>query len=146
MTLSDVLDEWDKDQQIDKTDLGVELLRVNSLHHKYLKTHTYFRQKLAKKKIEKDELHNLLEMYYNGTIDQANLKILNRNPYGGMLKAQKNVENHVNRDPDMIKVNEAIEDIELTLQTLESILKAVNNRGFHIQGAIEWYKLTKFSG
>ena len=146
MSLKHVLDEWDKDSQIDRSDLGVALLNVNRLHHKYLKTHSFFRQQLSKEKTTKDELYNLLEMYYNGTIDQANLKALNRNPYGGIIKSQKNVENHINRDPEMIGMVEQIGETELILQTLESILKAINNSGFHIQGAIEWYKLTKFSG
>ena len=37
MTLDEVLEEWHKDSQLDRTELGEEALKIPQLHSKYYK-------------------------------------------------------------------------------------------------------------
>jgi len=74
MKLDDMMDEWEKDSQMDQSELGLESLRIPTLHHKYFKI--FSQEGLLLKKLESDYkvLLKLKTMYYMGTLSEEELR------------------------------------------------------------------------
>ena len=67
-TIEDIIKNWDADSVIDSTEPGKELLKIPTLHNKYLKS--LVKHKLAVKRInfEYARLRKIKEEYYNGSL------------------------------------------------------------------------------
>ena len=61
MTLAELPAEWDKDCQIDRTELGQEAIKIPQLHSKYYKIYSISRLQL--RKLEADFKTLKLEKY-----------------------------------------------------------------------------------
>ena len=49
---------------------------------------------------------------------------------------------YLDSDPDVIKMNDKVEYIEACLTQLDYIMRSINSRSFDIKNAIEWSKFT----
>lgn len=139
MKLDDIYQEWEKDSEINRNELGDEALRIPKLHHKYFKIFT--QERLTLRKLEFDLKQLKLEKYEfftQGPTPEQHEKGWKLPPQGKILKSDAN--NYVDADPDVInlalRIGMQLEKIEL----LESIIKTLTNRGFNIKSAIEWEK------
>lgn len=139
MKLDDIYQEWEKDSEINRNELGDEALRIPKLHHKYFKIFT--QERLTLRKLEFDLKQLKLEKYEfftQGPTPEQHEKGWKLPPQGKILKSDAN--NYVDADPDIInlalRIGMQLEKIEL----LESIIKTLTNRGFNIKSAIEWEK------
>ena len=139
MKLDDIYQEWEKDSDINRNELGDEALRIPKLHHKYFKIFT--QERLTLRKLEFDLKQLKLEKYEfvtQGPTPEQHEKGWKLPPQGKILKSDAN--NYVDADPDVInialRIGMQLEKIEL----LESVIKTLTNRGFNIKSAIEWEK------
>ena len=139
MKLDDIYQEWEKDSDINRIELGDEALRIPKLHHKYFKIFT--QERLTLRKLEFDLKQLKLEKYEfftQGPTPEQHEKGWKLPPQGKILKSDAN--NYVDADPDVInialRIGMQLEKIEL----LESVIKTLTNRGFNIKSAIEWEK------
>lgn len=139
MKLDDIYQEWEKDSEINRNELGDEALRIPKLHHKYFKIFT--QERLTLRKLEFDLKQLKLEKYEfftQGPTPEQHEKGWKLPPQGKILKSDAN--NYVDADQDIInlalRIGMQLEKIEL----LESIIKTLTNRGFNIKSAIEWEK------
>lgn len=139
MKLDDIYQEWEKDSEINRNELGDEALRIPKLHHKYFKIFT--QERLTLRKLEFDLKQLKLEKYEfftQGPTPEQHDKGWKLPPQGKILKSDAN--NYVDADPDIInlalRIGMQLEKIEL----LESVIKTLTNRGFNIKSAIEWEK------
>lgn len=137
MKLEEVHDLWKEDSRIDKSELGDESLRTPSLHHKWLKM--YSEHKLELKKMEaavKVLRWKKLNFYTNGPDEETQKLGWKLPPRGRILKTE--AAGYVEADPDVLSAGEVIAHQVEVVDALESILKAINNRGFNIKNALEW--------
>lgn len=139
MKLDDIYQEWEKDSEINRNELGDEALRIPKLHHKYFKIFT--QERLTLRKLEFDLKQLKLEKYEfftQGPTPEQHEKGWKLPPQGKILKSDAN--NYVDADQDIVnlalRIGMQLEKIEL----LESIIKTLTNRGFNIKSAIEWEK------
>lgn len=137
MKLDDIYQEWEKDSEINRNELGDEALRIPKLHHKYFKIFT--QERLTLRKLEFDLKQLKLEKYEfftQGPTPEQHEKGWKLPPQGKILKSDAN--NYVDADPDVInialRIGMQLEKIEL----LESIIKTLTNRGFNIKSAIDF--------
>jgi len=56
MKIDDIYAEWEKDSQINRSELGDEALNIPKLHHKYFKIFTHERLLLRKQEVELKQL------------------------------------------------------------------------------------------
>ena len=71
MKLEEILNLWQKDVEIDKSHLDVEILNIPKLHHKYLKILS--QERLIYKELDrkKKDIIQSLWMYYSGKANAA---------------------------------------------------------------------------
>ena len=74
MKLEDIQNLWEKDCDIDRTELGEESLKISQLHSKYFKL--FSSERLLFKKLDKDykDMYRTKFEYYNGVLSHDELK------------------------------------------------------------------------
>ena len=139
MTLDQLNDEWSKDSQIDRTELGDEAIRIPQLHSKYFKLYSQERLTLRKSVEASKSLLRDLNFYYLGSLDMETIS-----DYGWEqnehIILKSDVSMHIDAHPDWIQSNLKIAYQQEKVDFLESIIKSLNGRGFNINAAIQWEK------
>lgn len=139
MKLEQIFAEWEKDSNIDMTELGEESLKISKLHHKYFQMLTY--ERIQHRKLEA-ELKTLRlekhEFYTQGPTKETIDKGWELPPIGKILRSD--VANYLEADKDIISLSLKI-GIQLEkMDLLKSIITTLNNRGYNIKAAIDWEK------
>ncbi len=139
MKIDDIYAEWEKDSQINRSELGEEALNIPKLHHKYFKIFTNERLLLRKQEAELKQLKlEKLEFYTLGPTEETHAKGWRLPPQGKILKSE--VNNYIDADADIIQLTLKIGIQNEKIALLESIIKSLTARGFNIKAAIEWEK------
>jgi hypothetical protein len=139
MKLEQIFAEWEKDSNIDQTELGEESLKISKLHHKYFQILTYERVQHRKLEAELKVLRlDKHEFYTQGPTKETMDKGWELPPVGKILRSD--VTNYLEADKDIVnlslKIGIQLEKIDL----LKSIITTLNNRGYNIKAAIDWEK------
>jgi hypothetical protein len=139
MTLDELNDQWAKDSQIDRTELGDEAIRIPQLHSKYFKLYSQERLTLRKSLEASKSLLRDLNFYYLGSLDMETM-----DDYGWEqnqhIILKSDVSMHIDANPAWIQSNLKIAYQQEKVDFLESIIKSLNGRGFNINAAIQWEK------
>lgn len=137
MKIEDIMADWDKDCQIDETELGTESTNIPKLHNKYLKIFMTERMRLLKLKSEFKKTRRTLLEYYLGELDQEELAELGRDQfYKKLLKNE--VDLYIDSDDIITDITIRVAAQQEKVDYVESIIKSINTRGFQIKNAIEW--------
>jgi hypothetical protein len=137
MTLEELHAEWDKDTQIDRTELGQEAIKIPQLHSKYYKIYSTSRLQLRKLEADFKTLKlEKYEFYTMGPTEETQAKGWTLPARGAILKAE--VNNYIDADPDIVKASLKLGLLQEKVQFLEDIIKSLVNRGFQIKSAIDW--------
>jgi hypothetical protein len=136
--LEQVLKHWERDTEIDQTEPGKELLKIPTLHNKYLGILT--KHKIAAKKAHFDYLRmrKIKWEYYTGKMSQEELAEYGWEPFQFTLKSDINT--YLEADSDLIKLLEKKVYHEETVSVLESILSELKSRTFQLRDFISWEK------
>ena len=140
MKIEDLFEEWKKDSEIDKTELGDEALKIPKLHHKYFQH--YINEKMLLRKYESEFKKLKLdkhEFYTQGPNENTppNWKLP---PRGMILKSD--IPMYMDADKEIIDMSLKIGFQQEKIEFLDSILKTLNNRGYNIKTAVDWIKFT----
>ena len=140
MKIEDIFEEWKKDSEIDKTELGDEALKIPKLHHKYFQH--YINEKMLLRKYESEFKKLKLdkhEFYAQGPNENTppNWKLP---PRGMILKSD--IPMYMDADKEIIDMSLKIGFQQEKIEFLDSILKTLNNRGYNIKTAVDWIKFT----
>ena len=143
MKIEDIVDEWNKDCEMDATELGKESVSVPLIHNKYLKIYMGERAQEKRMFAQRNKLKRKLTEYYLGEMDKDELEEFGREQfYKKLLKNE--IDMYIESDDDFIDLNLKLALQQEKVNYLDSILKSINNRGFQIKNAIDWYRLTEF--
>ena len=139
MKIEELLDLWSTDCNVDRTELGDEALKIPKLHSKYLRHFTEERLLLRRLEEERKQLVKVKHDYYRGVLPEEDLKANGWEPFQySVLKSD--IPMHIEADGDIIKINLKIAMQQEKVDTLESIIKSISNRGFLIKSAIDFEK------
>ena len=127
------------DLPIDETCLDRESLNIPKLHNKYLNLLHDEKLVLYKHKTEFRKLQKLKWEYYNGKLDEVTLKEKGWEPFSLRILKQ-DAEMYMNADDDMIAADARLLFQQEKVNYLESIIKGLNGRQYHIRDAILWRK------
>ena len=127
------------DLPIDETCLDRESLNIPKLHNKYLNLLHDEKLVLYKHKTEFRKLQKLKWEYYNGKLDEVTLKEKGWEPFSLRILKQ-DAEMYMNADYDMIAADARLLFQQEKVNYLESIIKGLNGRQYHIRDAILWRK------
>lgn len=137
-SLEDIIKNWDADSVIDSTEPGKELLKIPTLHNKYLKF--LVKHKLAVKRInfEYSKLRRVKEEYYNGSLSQEELEEYGWEPFLLNIKTKMGVEKYLESDKDLVKILEKKIYHDEAVVVCESILQELKSRTFQLRDYISW--------
>ena len=119
-SLESVLKLWENDAVIDQTEPGKELIRIPTLHNKYLTILT--KHKIATKKAHFDYLRmrKIKWEYYTGKMSHEELKEYGWEPFQFTLKSD--ISTYLEADGDLIKLLEKKVYHEEVVSLIESII------------------------
>lgn len=139
MTLEELITSWEQDGKIDMTNLSRESSQIPFLHNKYYSI--LARENLKLKKLHADHkvLVGIKTDYYRGDMDPEELKERGWKPFP-LRVVKSEVQTYVERDQDIINSSLKIGYVSEVCGYLESIVKMINNRNFHIKNIIDYEK------
>ena len=139
MKLEEIQELWNRDREIDISELATESIRIPQIHDKYLKIYVDEKIKLRKLHLKLTKISKMKSDYYSGRMSQEELDRLEWQPF--LVKVLKGeVNSYVESDDDIIKLKETIALMEEKINYIDSVIRMINNRGFQIKSAIDWIK------
>lgn len=137
-TLEQIIKYWDEDSIIDSTEPGKELLKIPTLHNKYLRI--LVKHRLANKRIsfEYSKLRKVKEEYYNGSLSQEELDEYQWEPFLLNIKTKQGIERYIESDKDLIRLLEKKMHHDEAIAVCESILQELKSRTFQLRDYISW--------
>lgn len=136
MSTDDISEMWSKDSPIDENNLIGESKKIPQLHSKYY--NLYFKEVLRVKKLraEYKELERAKTEYYNGSMDEEELKERGWKPF--QLKViRQDIDKYIQADKDIISLSLKIDFHTARADFFEDIIKMVHSRNFVIKNMID---------
>ena len=141
MKIEDILEQWNEDSQIDRTELGEEALKIPKLHHKYYQIYVQERLQLRALEANMKQLKlDKYEFFTQGPNEETQQKGWQLPAKGLILKSD--IPMYMDADSDIIKLSLKIGLQQEKIELLESIIRSFQNRGYNIKSAIEWHRFT----
>jgi len=133
-----ILEMWDKDSEIDRTEPGRELTNVPKLHSKYLAILSKHRLLAKSADIKYVKMRRLKWEYYTGKLDEEELKERGWEPFPYVLKSELNTYLESDEDLNKLVISRAMHQEIVELCT--GILKELNSRTYQLRSLIDWEK------
>lgn len=139
MKLDEIQLMWERDAQIDRTELGEESLRIPLLHAKYFKVFSQERMTLRKLEAEYKQLYRDKYEWYNGSVSEDTLKSREWEP-NPLKILRTDIPMYIEADSIVQTHTLRIEMQKEKVDFVEAIIKSLVSRGYQIKGAIDWEK------
>ena len=135
---NELLEMWNKDSEIDRTEPGKALLDIPKLHSKYLAILS--RHRLLSKECEfrYNQMKRLKWEYYTGKLDKETLEKHGWQPFPYTLKSE--VSTYLESDEDLNKLLAKKHIYEEMIEACTSIMKELNSRTFQLRSFIDYEK------
>ena len=140
MKLEEIVELWNEDVKIDRTELDAESIKIPSLHNKYYKIYIQEKIKLKAEEQEHKLYYKLKHEYYTGKLSKQDLDEHGWEPFQFVLKNDISIYLEADKElgDRLLKLQVQKEKVEF----LESIIKTLNNRGFLLKSAIDFIRFT----
>ncbi len=137
-TLEQILKLWESDAVIDQTEPSKELIRIPTIHSKYLGILT--KHKIASKKAHFDYLRmrKIKWEYFTGKLSQEELEQYGWEPFQFALKSD--ITTYLEADKDLIKLLEKKVYHDETVSVVESIMSELKQRTWQLRSFIDYEK------
>jgi hypothetical protein len=137
-TIENILKMWETDAVIDQTEPSKELIKIPTLHSKYLGFLT--KHKIASKKAHFDYLRmrKIKWEYFTGKLSQEELEEYGWEPFQFALKSD--ISTYLEADKDLIKLLEKKVYHDETVSVIESIMNELKQRTWQLRDFISWEK------
>ena len=137
MNLENLQDMWRSDSKLDEDLHDNDSLAIPQLHMKYMEFHNQYSLMKKERDIEMKRLIKEKWLYYRG---KAPSSVYKEMPFDLKLTTKEEISMFIEADDDIAKLKYKIEYIDQVLFFLDSVLRMINNRTYHIKNAIEWKK------
>ena len=134
--LEELLEEWRKDSDIDRTEPGKALLDIPKLHSKYLNILSRHRLLSKEAEFKYNKMRKLKWEYYTGKLDDDELQKHGWTPFPFVLKSEINTYLDSNDDLNKYQAQKIMYDEIVEVCT--AILKELNSRTFQLRDFISW--------
>lgn len=137
-TIENILKMWESDAVIDQTEPSKELIKIPTLHSKYLGFLT--KHKIASKKAHFDYLRmrKIKWEYFTGKLSQEELEEYGWEPFQFALKSD--ISTYLEADKDLIKLLEKKVYHDETVSVIESIMNELKQRTWQLRSFIDYEK------
>lgn len=136
--LEAIMEQWEKDSDVDATEPGKEILRIPLLHNKYNKYLSLHNLSAKRAGLEFDKIKKLKWMYYTGKLDQEELDKLGWEPFRFTLKSDISV--YLDGDDDLNKLKRKKAYHEEAAKFCEYVMKELQARTYQLRAYMDWEK------
>jgi len=134
---------WNEDAKIDIDNLHTESLKIPSLHAKYFELYnTLF---LLRKKAEQQR-KNIRHERYEYFSGKADPEVYVKDPFPKKIRDKDTMQKYLDADERLSGVSLKIDYYDTMLVYIESILKQITNRTYHIKNSIEFMRFNSGLG
>jgi hypothetical protein len=139
-TLDDLYAEWEIDGEVDKTEIGDELLKIPRLHAKYLRILSYHNSQSKELGINYSKAKKIRYEYYQG--DLNNPEDLAKYGFEPMVKRvlKSDIPLYIESDPTLLAIMRRKNLHDEMVSVATSILKELNSRTYQLRSFIEYEK------
>ena len=136
--IDELLRTWEQDSIINSTEAGNELLKVPTLHSKYVKHLS--KHSLLSKRADQElvALRRRKYDYYSGRMEKEELDKFGLKPFKFVLKGE--VKEYVDSDSEVLEQQRKKAVHDEMVKLCESILKEINNRTWQLRSYMDWEK------
>lgn len=138
MNISELIEMWEVDCQIDDDHLDKESIKTPNLHAKYLKILTEHKLKLSAFQLEYKTLRQKKFRYYRGEMSKAELQEHSWEQWQGAKPLKNEMEEFLEGDYDLNKISVKCEYIKHMIDAIESIMNQIKARDWSIKNSITW--------
>lgn len=138
-TIEQIKELWKTDAKINIDDLANESAKIPQLHSKYYNLFVDEKIKLRTIQGEYKLLRRLKYEYYLGKLSPEQINKLGWDPFEIKILKQ-DADIYLDSDIDLISEILKIGIQQERVDFLESIIKNINGRGFHIKSAIDFIR------
>lgn len=138
MNISELNDIWNEDCQIDDDRLDKESVKTPNLHAKYLRMLMEHKLKLSALQLEYKTLRQKKFRYYRGEMGKSELEENGWQQWQGTKPLKNEMEEFLEGDSDLNKINVKCEYIKHMIDAIESIMGQIKARDWNIRNAIAW--------
>jgi c-di-GMP-related signal transduction protein len=142
LDLESILKEWEDDCRIPQHQLDETSRNTPSLHAKYLQYLSLTKLNLKRAENSQKTLLKDKWLYYNGKMDEENIKSKNWNPdpFDGLKVLKGEMDYYYESDPEIQRSEEKIAYLKTVIDTLVEIVDSLKWRHQTIKNIIEWRK------
>ena len=133
MNLDTLNDMWEKDSQLDDEKLDHDSLAIPKLHAKYLRLYNNFTTLRDQAELDVKRTYRDRWEYYTGKSEK---------PFPVKL-IKTDVAIYLEADQEYQKSVLKAKYLNQMVESIKTILSAINNRSFHIKNAVEFAKFLK---
>lgn len=139
-TIEELHDEWNKDADIDRTEVGSELLKIPKLHSKYLAIMTHHSAQSKEIAFSMSKARKIKYEYYQGDLNNPqDLEKYNLEPMTKrILKTE--IPMYLESDPTLLSLTRKKSLHDEIVATASAILKELNSRTYQLRSFIEYEK------
>jgi lysyl-tRNA synthetase class II len=137
-----LMEEWSNDSVIDETEPGRELIKISSLHAKYLRILSHHNMICKKIISDYNKLRKLKWEYYSG--DLNNPEDLEQYGLEPMIKKvlRSDIPTYLDSDTELNNILLKKVVHEEIVSSCGSIIKELNARTWQLKSFIDWEKFT----
>lgn len=142
VNIEDLMKEWSKDSNIDATAMELELLKISSLHSKYLNILSFHRHIVRKMESDYKTMKGLREDYYSGHLTQDEC---DKRGWEYMQHVHSNpkIARLLEGDPELTKILMKRIAHEEIVEFCTSVLKSINNRTWDLRAFVDYKRFTE---
>ena len=138
LPLNDLVLQWEKDAVIDMMEPGKELIRTPVIHSKYVTQHAAHSLAAKQCSIELSRMKKIKWEYYQGRLDENELKKYGWEPFRFVLKSD--VSTYIDSDEDLAKILAKKALHEQSVEFCSLVIKEINNRTWQLRTYIDYEK------
>lgn len=140
MKLDEIFEEWEKDSTIDPYKIDKSAIEIAKLHHKYYSMLSREKLLLKQKEAEYKKLRlDKFEFLTDGPTQEQMDMGWRLPPKGRIVKQQ--ADTYIEADDDIQKLDLQIAYQKEKIELLESVIKMIASRGFHLKTAVDFRRL-----
>lgn len=137
--LNSILSMWEEDSQIDATNIQKEIIKIPSLHNKYLSLLSKAKMQLEQINFKYLSMRKIKNDYYLGYLSEEDLKKYDWPPFEIKI-LKKDVDEYIESDEDIQKILANKILYEQIVDCCHSILKELHSRTFQLKTYVEYTK------
>lgn len=138
MNTEEILKEWDEDSNVDSNHIDNESVNVPKLHAKYIRHLVQAKMQVNELQNEYSVLKKVKFRYYRGELSRDELKEHQLDQWQGTKPIKSECEQLLDGDSELSKLRFRVENLNIRISLLESILGQIKARDWQLKNIVSW--------